>query len=75
MLLPSTITTVSRTYPPRFRKEIIFSLFGTTAPGGFIVGGVFPSIFTELVWWPGGYWVMGMVCAILALIGLVDHPS
>lgn len=74
MLLPNAIAILGRTYPPGFRKEMIFSLFGATAPGGFIVGGVFSSIFAQLVWWPWGYWVMGMVCAVLALAGWLIIP-
>ncbi|KAJ5679958.1 hypothetical protein N7462_008202 [Penicillium macrosclerotiorum] len=61
--------------PPGLRKEMIFSLFGATAPGGFIVGGVFSSLFAQLVWWPWGYWVMGIVCAILAMVGWLVIPS
>ncbi|OGE49482.1 hypothetical protein PENARI_c021G05602 [Penicillium arizonense] len=53
---------------------MIFSLFGATAPGGFVVGGVFSSIFAQLVWWPWAYWVMGIACAMLALIGKVVGP-
>lgn len=52
MLLPNAIAVLGRIYPPGFRKEMIFSLFGATAPGGFIVGGVFSSIFAQFVWWP-----------------------
>lgn len=74
MLLPNAIAILGRTYPPGLRKEMIFSLFGATAPGGFIVGGVFSSIFAQLLWWPWGYWVMGIVCALLACIGWLVIP-
>ncbi|KAJ6045218.1 uncharacterized protein N7446_003420 [Penicillium canescens] len=74
ILLPNAIAILGRTYPPGPRKEMIFSLFGATAPGGFIVGGVFSSIFAQLVWWPWAYWVMGLVCAMLALIGRLVIP-
>lgn len=53
---------------------MIFSLFGATAPGGFIVGGVFSSIFAQFVWWPWGYWVMGMICALLETAGWLIIP-
>ncbi|KAJ5505223.1 hypothetical protein N7453_004180 [Penicillium expansum] len=74
MLLPNAIAILGRTYRPGLRKEMIFSLFGATAPGGFIVGGVFSSIFAQLAWWPWGYWVMGITCAILALVGWLVIP-
>ncbi|KAJ5700827.1 hypothetical protein N7536_003840 [Penicillium majusculum] len=74
LLLPNALAILGRTYRPGLRKEMIFSLFGATAPGGFIVGGVFSSIFAQLVWWPWGYWVMGITCAILALVGWLVIP-
>jgi MFS family permease len=45
MLLPNAITILGRTCPPGFRIEMILaSSLAATAPGGFIVGGVFSSI-------------------------------
>lgn len=74
MVLPNGVAILGRTYPPGLRKQMVFSLFGASAPGGFIVGGAFSSIFAQLVWWPWGYWVMGIVCAALALLGLLVIP-
>ncbi|CAI7643587.1 unnamed protein product [Penicillium glandicola] len=74
MLLPNAIAILGRTYRPGLRKEMVFSLFGATAPGGFIVGGVFSSILAQLAWWPWAYWVMGIVCAMLAVIGWLVIP-
>lgn len=74
MLLPNAVAIFGQTYPPGRRKEFIFCLFGATAPGGFVVGGVFSSIFAQLVWWPWGYWVMGIVCFILAGLGPLVIP-
>lgn len=48
----------------------MFSFFGATAPGGFVVGGVFSTIFAQWVWWSWGYWVMG-VCFVLAGMGFL----
>lgn len=74
MLLPNAIAILGRTYPPGLRKEMIFSFFGATAPSGFIVGGVFSSIFAQLVWWPWGYWVMGIVCFALSALAVMVIP-
>ncbi|KAE8154901.1 MFS general substrate transporter [Aspergillus avenaceus] len=74
MLLPNAIAILGRAYPPGLRKQMVFSLFGATAPNGFIVGGVFASIFAQWVWWPWAYWVMGMVCFVLAFLGLLVIP-
>ena len=75
MVLPSGVAILGRTYPPGLRKQMVFSLFGATAPSGFVVGGAFCSIFAQLVWWPWGYWVMGIVCFLLAALGLYVIPS
>ncbi|PYI18590.1 MFS general substrate transporter [Aspergillus violaceofuscus CBS 115571] len=75
LLLPNAIAILGRAYPPGLRKEMIFSCFGATAPGGFIVGGVFSSIFAQLVWWPWAYWVMGIVCFVLSVLGLLVIPQ
>lgn len=73
--VPSAVAIIGRTYPPGRRKSMIFSLFGATAPSGFVVGAVFSSIFAELVWWPWAYFVMAMVCALVAAAGVLIIPS
>ncbi|KAL3480850.1 major facilitator superfamily domain-containing protein [Aspergillus californicus] len=75
MLLPNSLAILGRAYPPGLRKELIFSFFGATAPSGFIVGGVFSSIFAQMVWWPWGYWVMGMTCFVFAVLGVIVIPN
>lgn len=74
LVLPNGVAILGRTYPPGLRKQMVFSLFGASAPSGYIVGGAFCSIFAQLVWWPWGYWVMGMVNAVLAVLGLLIIP-
>ena len=74
MLLPNGVAIFGRSYQPGLRKAMAFSLFGATAPGGFITGATFSSIFAQLVWWPWGYWVMAMVCVLFAGLGLVIIP-
>ncbi|KAH6607126.1 drug resistance [Trichoderma cornu-damae] len=73
--VPSAVAIIGRTYPPGRRKSMIFSMFGATAPGGFVLGAVFSSLFAELVWWPWGYFVMAMVCAAVAAAGIMIIPA
>lgn len=49
---------------------MVFSLYGATAPNGFLVGGVFIALFTQFTSnsWAWGYWVMGIVCLICAVL-------
>ncbi|MCJ1370004.1 hypothetical protein MMC20_001216 [Loxospora ochrophaea] len=75
MLLPNALAILGRTYPPGRRKEMMFALFGATAPSGFLVGAIFSSIFAEFVWWPWGYWVMGMVCFACACLASIIVPG
>lgn len=74
MLLPNGVAIFGRTYQPGLRKAMAFSLFGATAPGGFITGAAFSSIFAQLVWWPWGYWVLAMVCVLFAGLGMIFIP-
>lgn len=74
LLLPNAIAILGRTYQRGRRKDMVFSIFGTTAPGGFVVGSLFASLFTELAWWPWAFWVMGIACISLAVLGAVVIP-
>ena len=74
LLLPNALAILGRTYPQGRRKEMIFSLFGATAPNGFVVGAVFGSLLAERAWWPWGYWVMAITCASAAILAYFVIP-
>lgn len=74
ILLPNGIAILARTYPPGPRKDMVLSLFGACAPGGFILGAVFSGIFAQFVWWPWAYWVLGMVTALVAVLAALIIP-
>jgi len=73
-LLPNAIAILGRTYPPGRRQEMVFSLFGATAPSGFNLGAVFSSLFAQTAWWPWAFWVMGVICFLLAIAGYFAIP-
>ena len=75
LLLPNALAILGRTYPPGKRKDMIFSLFGATAPNGFIVGAVFISLLAERAWWPWGYWLMAITCAVVGSLAYFVIPS
>ncbi len=75
MLLPNAVALLARTYPVGLRKSIVFSLFGATAPTGFILGAVFGSIFAQLVWWPWAHWSLAIFCYILAILTYIVVPT
>jgi MFS family permease len=74
-LMPNALAILGRTYEPGRKKEMIFSIFGGCAPGGFVLGAIFSSIFAQFTWWPWAYWVTGIVCAVFAGIGLLIIPK
>ncbi|PYI01663.1 MFS general substrate transporter [Aspergillus sclerotiicarbonarius CBS 121057] len=74
LLLPNAVAILGRTYPPGPRKDMVFSLFGATAPGGYTVGATFSSLLAQRVGWPWGYWIMGIACFIFAGLGILIIP-
>ncbi|CAF3211761.1 unnamed protein product [Rotaria sp. Silwood2] len=74
-LLPNAIALLARTYPTGMRKSFVFSMFGATAPTGFILGALFGSIFAQLSWWPWGQWVLAIFCALLAVVAYFIIPQ
>lgn len=74
-LLPNAIAIVSRCYDPGLRQNMIFCLFGATAPGGFLLGAVFSSLLSQRLWWPWSYWVLCFACLLLAVLGFFAIPA
>lgn len=75
LLLPNSIAIIGRCYDPGLRQNMVFSLFGATAPSGFLVGAVFASLLSQMAWWPWAYWVMCFACLLLALLGAFVIPA
>ncbi|EPE05950.1 hypothetical protein F503_02779 [Ophiostoma piceae UAMH 11346] len=69
MLLPNAVAILGREYAAGPRKNMMFSLFGATAPGGFVVGSIIASALSENVWWPWAYWVLAIACFCFAVLG------
>lgn len=74
-LLPNALAILGRTYPQGRRKDMVFSIFGSTAPGGFLVGAVFSGLFGQLAWWPWAYFSTAIAALALAGASLLFIPS
>ncbi|KAG2007953.1 hypothetical protein GB937_008146 [Aspergillus fischeri] len=75
LLLPNAVAILSRCYDPGCRQNMIFSLFGATAPGGFVLGAVLSSLLSQITWWPWSYWVLRFACLLLAVLGIFVIPE
>lgn len=75
MLLPNAVALLARTYPVGLRKSVVFSIFGATAPTGFILGAVFSSLFAQFIWWPWAHWALAIFCYILAVLTYIVVPD
>lgn len=74
LLLPNAIAILGRAYEPGRRKSMVFSLFGATAPSGFVVGATFASLLTKFAWWPWAFWIMGIALGLCACIAWIAVP-
>ncbi|KAL3468738.1 major facilitator superfamily domain-containing protein [Aspergillus californicus] len=71
MLLPNGLAILGATYAPGRKKDMVFALFGATAPNGSIIAGIFAALFSQLAWWPWTYWSMAMISVVCAGIGYI----
>ena len=74
-LTPNGLALLGTTYPNGMRKNIIFSLFGACAPGGYILGATFSSLLAQFATWAWAYWIMGIVCFIMAAATIWTVPE
>lgn len=75
IILPNGLAILGSSYQPGKRKDMVFALFGATAPGGSIVGGVFGGIFGSLAWWPWTFWSTSITLAAITLSAWLIVPD
>ncbi|KAJ5457643.1 hypothetical protein N7475_009031 [Penicillium sp. IBT 31633x] len=75
MLMPNALALLGATYQAGKRKNMIFAVFGATAPNSALLGAVFGGIFSQLAWWPWTYWAQSIVAVGCAALGLLVIPS
>ena len=73
--LPNALAILGSVYAPGPRKAMVFALFGATAPGGAVIGGLFAGLFSELTWWPWTFWSFSIALAGIAILGSIVIPN
>ena len=74
-LTPNGLALLGTTYPNGMRKNMVFSLFGACAPGGYVLGATFSSLLAQRATWAWAYWIMGIVCFIMAAAAIWTVPQ
>ncbi|GAB7350964.1 hypothetical protein MBLNU459_g1465t1 [Dothideomycetes sp. NU459] len=72
--LPNGLALLGATYRPGPKKDMVFAIFGATAPGGAIIGALFASLFA-LTWWPWTFWSFSIALAGIAAVGFFVIPD
>ncbi|KAL4885428.1 major facilitator superfamily domain-containing protein [Aspergillus karnatakaensis] len=78
LLLPNGMAILARSYEPGPRKGMVFSAFGSTAPSGFIFGGLVSAVAAKYQSWPWGFWFMAILetlCGIAAIYLIPRTPT
>ncbi len=75
LLMPNGLALLGRFYPPGLRKNMVFSVFGASAPLGFVVGAVSASGLSQLLWWPWAFWTFALACLGLAVLSMLVVPA
>lgn len=75
LIMPNGLALFGRAYAPGIKKNIVFSIFGSVAPAGFVAGATFGSLYAEVVWWPWAFWSFGVALWCLAVFALLVVPK
>ena len=75
LLMPNALALLGRAYPQGNKKNIVFSIFGSVAAAGFVIGAAFGSVFAELLWWPWAFWSYGAAAFGLCCLSLLVIPA
>ncbi|KAH7087518.1 major facilitator superfamily-domain-containing protein [Paraphoma chrysanthemicola] len=74
LMLPNALGLLGVVYRNGRKKDMVFSLFGSCAPSGAVVGQLVSGALA-LAWWPWTFWSFGITLAILAVLSAFILPS
>lgn len=75
MMVPNGLAILGRTYPPGRRKDMVFSVFGATAPNGFLIGAVFSALLAQFLWWPWIFWIAAIASSVFGVLAILVVPA
>ena len=75
MMLPNGLAILGSVYASGRRKEMVFALFASTAPVGFVVGGLFCTLFAQFVWWPWGFYCTAIFSIVISVLAYFIIPG
>jgi MFS family permease len=73
--LPSSIMILGSIYRPGPRKNLVFSIYGASAPMGFFIGIFFAGVTAEYATWGWYFWTGAILSAITACTAYLTIPS
>ncbi|SMQ53023.1 unnamed protein product [Zymoseptoria tritici ST99CH_3D7] len=76
LIIPNAVAIIGRMYPEEsLRKNIVFGLYGSLAPAGFVFGCLLGSLFGQLSWWPWAFWTLSFLCLLMAVATIFVVPA
>ncbi|PBP24194.1 drug resistance protein [Diplocarpon rosae] len=73
--LPSSMMILGTIYRPGPRKNLVFSVYGACAAGGFFIGIFFAGLTAEYASWRWYFWIGTILSAITAITSYITIPS
>ncbi|KAI6710766.1 hypothetical protein PZA11_002671 [Diplocarpon coronariae] len=73
--LPSSMMILGMIYRPGPRKNLVFSIYGACAAGGFFIGIFFAGLTAEYTSWGWYFWIGTILSAITAITSYITIPS
>ncbi|KAL3965596.1 hypothetical protein ACCO45_002600 [Purpureocillium lilacinum] len=72
--LPAGISLLGTIYRPGPRKNLVFALYGATAPLGFFSGIIIGGLAQDLLQWRWYFWIGGIVTGLCCAAALLTSP-
>lgn len=75
LCMPTSVSTITNTFPSGKMRNVAFAAFGGGSPLGFAVGLVLGGIFTETLGWRVGYYMAAGANAVIFAVACFTIPK